>query len=404
MGSTFGRRAFLKQGLATAAVLSGFRLQAASTPLGSLERTDTPKRVIIIGAGLAGLSAAFELDLAGHHVTILEAQARAGGRVFTLREPFAGGMHADAGAARIHANHRWTLGYIARFGLELVPFYASRHDFIYFDGRTRVRVDWSQFAQQLDRWLWMRVGKGKHWFKIKGGNDLLPRAFADRLGDKIIYQAPVAKIKQDTAKVHVSFSEKGVLQTRSADYLICTIPFTVLKNVEVVPAFSAEKQSAIKRLKYDSASRVFLQFHNRFWLSKQTNGFAITDVPAEIWPSTFKQPGNQGILQSYTRQTMSRHITGLPEDERIETTIKQIERVFPSTRNNFLQGASKCWSEDPWVRAAWAHPAWDDLPTLRHPEGRVYLAGEHTSAWPSWMQGALEAGNWAATKVHRASV
>ena len=100
---------------------------------------------------------------------------------------------------------------------------------------------------------------------------------------------------------------------------------------------------------------------------------------------------------------MSRHITGLPEDERLEETIRQLEGVFPGVRDHFLQGASKCWSEDPWVRAAWARPAWDDLPAIRRPEGRVHFAGEHTSAWPSWMQGALEAGNQAAAQVHRAA-
>src|SRR2546423_3973981 len=51
-------------------------------------RTGESKRVVIIGAGLAGLSAGFELQKSGHEITILEARDRAGGRVLTLREPF----------------------------------------------------------------------------------------------------------------------------------------------------------------------------------------------------------------------------------------------------------------------------------------------------------------------------
>ena len=59
------------------------------------------KRVIVIGAGLAGLCAAYKLDARGHDVTVLEAQDRPGGRVHTLRSPFSGGLYAEAGASRI---------------------------------------------------------------------------------------------------------------------------------------------------------------------------------------------------------------------------------------------------------------------------------------------------------------
>src|SRR5206468_2678119 len=77
----------------------------------------------IIGAGLAGLSTAYELTKAGHDVTILEARTRAGGRVYTLREPFSDGLYAEAGATWIPQTHDFTLGYIKEFGLELENFW-----------------------------------------------------------------------------------------------------------------------------------------------------------------------------------------------------------------------------------------------------------------------------------------
>jgi len=55
-------------------------------------------KMLVIGAGLSGLVAAHRLQAAGHQVTILEARSRVGGRVLTLREPFAEGQHADVGA------------------------------------------------------------------------------------------------------------------------------------------------------------------------------------------------------------------------------------------------------------------------------------------------------------------
>ena len=82
-------------------------------------------RVIVVGAGLAGLAAGLRLKEAGFEVRILEAQARPGGRVHTLREPFSDGLYAEAGAARIQDTHEYTLRYAKQFGLMLDPFLPS---------------------------------------------------------------------------------------------------------------------------------------------------------------------------------------------------------------------------------------------------------------------------------------
>jgi monoamine oxidase len=78
--------------------------------------------VIVVGAGMAGLVAALELTRAGHDAVVLEARARVGGRVHTLREPFSDGLYAEVGAMRIPRTHRFTLAYCERFGLPLRPF------------------------------------------------------------------------------------------------------------------------------------------------------------------------------------------------------------------------------------------------------------------------------------------
>lgn len=80
------------------------------------------KRIAIVGAGMAGLVAAYELARAGHDAIVLEAQHRVGGRILTLREPFAPGLHAEAGAMRIPRTHALTLAYVERFALPLIPF------------------------------------------------------------------------------------------------------------------------------------------------------------------------------------------------------------------------------------------------------------------------------------------
>src|SRR6266436_9133845 len=119
------RREFLKFGLLAASAQFAPPRSWSFTPQ-ALSHAASPKKVLVVGAGLAGLVAGYELTQAGHDVIILEAQLRPGGRVQTLREPFSDGLYAEAGAARIPDNHDLTLHYAKHFGLTLVPFYPNK--------------------------------------------------------------------------------------------------------------------------------------------------------------------------------------------------------------------------------------------------------------------------------------
>ena len=259
-------------------MLPASRLRTFTFSQGRLERQGAPKRVLIVGAGLAGLSAAYELNQAGHDVTVLEARTRPGGRVHTLRDPFPDGLHAEAGATRIPNHHHFTLKYAEMFGLTLDPFEPRDVPSVYRVHGQRIRVTpgqkvewpydltteeralgvngmrqkyiWSMLSEVGDvtdpRWppetlmksdqmnrsdfwrsrgasseaiallsvggmdnradtrstlLMLRVQalvqKLTHFYKIRGGNDLLPKAFASRLSEKIHYSTAVVKIEQD---------------------------------------------------------------------------------------------------------------------------------------------------------------------------------------------------------------
>jgi monoamine oxidase len=82
--------------------------------------TPTPnRRVVVVGAGLAGLTAAVDLRDAGWEVVVLEARDRVGGRVHTLHDPFTGGLHAEAGGESIDDNHGSIQALVKRYGLSL---------------------------------------------------------------------------------------------------------------------------------------------------------------------------------------------------------------------------------------------------------------------------------------------
>jgi monoamine oxidase len=101
-----------------------------------------PKRVVIVGAGVAGLVAGYELLRAGHDPLILEARNRVGGRICTLREPFTEGLYGEAGAMRIPRAHTLTMAYIERFGLPTVDFIMdSMQTYVHIGGVKRRRAE-----------------------------------------------------------------------------------------------------------------------------------------------------------------------------------------------------------------------------------------------------------------------
>jgi monoamine oxidase len=463
------RRSFLQSALALPGLLA---VQSSTRP-----------RVIVLGAGLAGLAAAMELDRAGCDVTILEARTRPGGRVHTLREPFSDGLYAEAGAARIQDSHVFTMRYVKQFNLTLDPFFPTEGASV-----TRVAdrrfvlpqgtfIDLAQVPLEFtdeERKLGLRGSLGKYLFshlqelgdptvsgwpdkdlsrferpipefcqqqgastgfvrmialghdlgpmsalqllrdaavgaatrqfyKVRGGSDLLPKALAAPLADKIRYGAPVVRIEQDETSVRVVCLRAETPVTIAGDYLVCAIPLPVLRRVEIAPALSSAKRAAIDQVDYMPMARVFLQSRRRFWLERGENGFANTDDPMDVWDYTRDQPGTRGILGAYTSGRMARQITVRDPIERGPFVLEMMERVHPGIREHYEGCASYSWISDPWALGAAAEFKSGQLSAyygaVRAPEGRLHFAGEHTSPWNGWMNGALESGHRVADEI-----
>ena len=434
-----------------------------------LQRRGPAQRVIVLGAGLAGLCSAYELQSLGHTVTVLEAQMRPGGRVRTIREPFAPGLYTEAGAESIPGVHDLTQHYARELGLKLVPnsvpgmrsFYHVRGQRIVsadtaavwpFDltaeerqlgyaGLFRKYVDEAVqqalaagFAEQpvraLSAWdaytpgAWLRskgaspgasellaLGFGTEFgsaasfllhslnsrgstisYRIEGGNDQLPREFSKRV--EVRYGAPVVGVKQDERGVEASIRIGGGTETVRADRAVCAMPCPVIGGIFRDARLSAAKQQAIREQSYSRTVKVFLQTRTRFWLRDRWSGYVTTDLPIErLTPDPGADPGARGALTAYPIAGYTSALETMSEEERVAASRDQAGQIFPELSKVFEGGVSHCWGLDPWERGSFALHTPGQIgfiETLGTPEGRIHFAGEHTSAWTGWMQGALD--------------
>ncbi len=386
------RRDFLRRagGLASLGLVSCSDPVGTEGSPGALPRAKRPLRIVVVGGGVSGLVAAYELLRSGHRVTVLEARERVGGRVLTLRAPFAPGHSAEAGAARIPPEHHLTLGYARHFGLELDRFYPESGRYLRFrSGRRTLESPESFLAQRPD------------YVKIRDGSDRLPEAFRAALGGRVALGSPVIDVV--AGRVTRTTSADG--RTRESDRVLVTVPAPLLSRIRFSPALSAAKaEAAAGGFRYRSATRVFVRFRTRFWEPGGLNGWGTTDWPEELWHPTWDAPGPEGVLLAYVRGARARESDALDDGARVARTLSRWESFLPGAARHFASGASHSWQRDPWSRAAWAEPTPEQDRELgrelAEPEGPVHFAGEHVSGARGWMNGALESGLRAAAEIH----
>lgn len=505
----------------------------ASAPDAPITTSPSPRRVLVLGAGLAGLSAALRLSKGGHEVVVLEARNRPGGRVETLRGSFPGGRYVEAGACFISSFHVQVVHYAKRFGLTLTPMPSHPPGDIMYDlSGTRViglnapasswpvelsaaeqaamnangagvlglyglylfpvlpevqreanfttvpkrlaQYDQMTFAAFLRQAgasegairilapgffsLWGdgveavsaltvlrdlalnvvpphfklsslaapppaasssasdstdEAAGGPQVFGIAGGNDALPKAFATRLGTRIRYERVVTRIEPGPDAVSVVCQTPTGVERHTADCLVCTIPFPVLRDIEVDPPFSPEKREAIANLRTASVCRVYIPVAQRNWtptppFEGQTSlpaSSGNTDLPC-MWlhDATPLQAGPAGVIETYMAGAQARALSAMSEAERQQFAAGYITQVFPGIGPVAPGGTSKDWTSDPYARGGycWFTPGEMTryMPWLQRPEGRVFFAGDFASPAPGWMEGAITSGHEAARAIH----
>ena len=486
MPDSLDRRRFLQ---ALAAVSAAPLASLANAPHAAAGGHGGGRRVVVLGAGLAGLGAAYNLMRHGYDVTVLEAQDRPGGRVQTVREGFRQGGHAELGAIRIFDSHEYTLRYAREFGLELTPYDTGTRAF-HMQGKRFLPPSagepWpldgfaageqpdpatrfgdylgSGFAKlgdvldpgwpaafpsalELDRttmdghmqsqgasstwrdWFYAQEGRiaranaaagfaveslttGSLLGSISGGNDRLPRALAAALGHRVRYRSEVVRIAQGKRDVTVGYRDRGGLHEIRADRCVCALPFAPLRRVTIATPFSPQKMAAIHTLQYMAAARCYFQTRSRFWERDplgRLGGLNLvgTDTMAgRVWNTSSQQADPRlGMVHAYMFDTEALEFA-CHGHRRVAAMRKLMRHLLPGARGQIVGVAHKAWQEDPWAGGGWGWTQPGELrwmfPAMRQVEGRVHFAGEHTSLWIAWMNGALESAERVVAEILRA--
>jgi monoamine oxidase len=241
------------------------------------------------------------------------------------------------------------------------------------------------------------------FYKIRDGMDQLPRRMGASLGAIVRYNSAVVRIDQRAAPVRVDYRNNETTRSVRASRVILTIPFSTLRHVEIQPPFSHGKTRAIETLPYFPATRFLLQSRHRFWHESGLSGSARTDDPMEIWDAAYDLPAERGLLGATVGGAIGQSLEKMSRPKALAFGTDLVARTLPAIRSQFEKGSAYRWGLDPWARGAFAvfRPGQMTtlMPDLSRPEGDIHFAGEHTSPWMGWMEGALESGERAAREV-----
>ena len=443
--------------------------------------TGAPKSVLVIGAGIAGLSCAYELMRRGHDVNVLEASGRPGGHVRTFHDPFADGLYADIGAEHFYyPGYTAYWRYLKEFELTALP-YPHRDNMVRFlrgkptpenelhsravlhqlgfNGREtdflaertwadlpllyvqkyvdQIRDERNPFApglSELDqvtmRELLQREGasaaaleffgtstpalqmiwgaaikrlrgtdlESKKLYRLKGGNQLMTDAFAQRLGERVHLGCPVTAIEHSASGVTVTYREFGEERKRHADYLVSCISLVMLRQIPVTPAWPEAKAFVIREMPYYTRTRIVFQSRTRFWKTDKLspNWFPPNPELSEFWAMAEEVDTPRGIL-----------IAGAQAGVTAAKSLTAFLKVYPGRSADIEQAIAHDWSKDPWSGMCERVPYrlgelarfW---PEVTRPCGRIYFAGAYAAQMNWGQEAALESANRAVEEIHAA--
>ncbi|WP_226659066.1 flavin monoamine oxidase family protein [Pseudalkalibacillus hwajinpoensis] len=268
------------------------------------------------------------------------------------------------------------------------------------------------FTDILTDIIYPIFSKEVKFYQIDGGNDRLPYSFVEELKHNIFLNQKVIKIKQSDRGISVAtLNPKTNERYRiKGDVAIIAIPFSVLQFIDIAPyhSVSFKKWQAIRELINVPAVKIGIEFRHRFW-EKNNVGNALTDLPVRFSYVPGEGIGSGGsavLLASYSWGEDAVLWGSLPKEELTRILLKDLAKIYgDEVYTEFIKVVPFNWNKNPYSAGCFTlfTPGQENNlgEIIKQPEGKLHFAGEHTSSFHGWMEGAIESGLRAAYEVNQ---
>lgn len=328
-------------------------------------------KVIVIGAGAAGMMAAYRLKQLGADVSVLEASGGFGGRVSMFEDLT--DFPIDIGAEWIHTQPDVFSELIndenVQGEIDLIPY------------QLETMYSWNEGTLSAQNWAHPFYGEYK--FKSTTWYQFFEQFIIPEISDRISYDVPVIDINHEDDQIIVT-TDDGT--EYPADRVIITVPLNVLKAdlIQFQPALPDTWLEALGLTTMPPGIKVFMKFSEKFYPDILTVGSITAGGNAEkiYYDAAFKKDSQDHVLALFYVGESASELTDLPSTQLImQHVLDELDEIFAGQASaNFLDGVVQNWQTSPWIRGSYSFGGsnyWDIQATLKTPiNNKLFFAGE----------------------------
>ncbi|HVF97418.1 MAG TPA: FAD-dependent oxidoreductase [Flavisolibacter sp.] len=252
-------------------------------------------------------------------------------------------------------------------------------------------------------------GSSDERYKIKGGNQRVTDAIYNQVKSQVKTEHQLVRIKELVKGYELMFNTGAGTIKINADVVVCTIPFSVLKSIEMQVALPQWKKNAIQNLGYGTNSKLFLGFNRPVWRSYVHSGYIFSNDAIQTgWDNSQLQGSAAAGFTVYQGGKKGVQLgSGTPQSQ-APKFVAQLDKMWPGCGGAYTGVAQRMhWPEHPYTKGSYACYKVGQYTTIRgaetKPVGNLFFAGEHCSSnFQGFMNGAAETGRMAAADVIKA--